>query len=72
MVRAQILGRKTPGLTRGSPSFYIANAGEEPRVKPGVWHPEICARGPSSGRGRGPGWEFGLRCGHSSNVASPP
>jgi hypothetical protein len=33
--RAQISGRQTPGLTRGSPPFYITNAGGEPRLNPG-------------------------------------
>jgi hypothetical protein len=33
-----------PGFyTGGSPFFYITNAGGEPRVKPGVWRPEMWA-----------------------------
>jgi hypothetical protein len=43
--RAQISGRQTPGLTQGSPPFYIANAGDEPQVKPGVLRPEMWAQG---------------------------
>jgi hypothetical protein len=39
--RAQISGRPTPGLTRGSSPFYIPNAGGEPRVKPRVKRPEM-------------------------------
>jgi hypothetical protein len=31
------------GLTRGSPPFYVTNAGGEPRVKLGVWRPEMWA-----------------------------
>jgi hypothetical protein len=41
--RAQISGRQTPGLTRGSPPL-LTNAGVEPRVKPGVWRPEMWAQ----------------------------
>jgi hypothetical protein len=47
--RGQNFGRKTQkgpnkivwGLTRGSPPFYITNAGGEPRVKLGIWRPEM-------------------------------
>jgi hypothetical protein len=39
--RGQISGRQTPGLTWGSSPFYITNAGGKPRVKPGVWRPEM-------------------------------
>jgi hypothetical protein len=31
------------GLTRGSPPFYITNAGGEPQVNLGVWRPEMLA-----------------------------
>jgi hypothetical protein len=31
------------GLTPGSPPFYITNAGGEPRVKLGVWRPEMAS-----------------------------
>jgi hypothetical protein len=44
LCRAQISGRQAPGLTRGSSPFYITNAGCEPRVKPGVWPPEMWAQ----------------------------
>jgi hypothetical protein len=40
----QISGRQTPDLTRGSPPFYITNKGDEHRVKPGVWRPEMWAQ----------------------------
>jgi hypothetical protein len=44
LTRAHIsVHQTTPGLTRGSPSFYITNAGGEPRVKLGVWRPEMLA-----------------------------
>jgi hypothetical protein len=29
---------------RGSPPFYLKNAGGETRVKPGVWRPEMWAQ----------------------------
>jgi hypothetical protein len=39
---AQISGRQTLGLTRGSPLLlYKKNAGGEPRVEPVVWCPEM-------------------------------
>jgi hypothetical protein len=48
--RGRNFGRKTQkgqkivwGLTRGSPPFYLTNAGGEPRVKLGVWRPEMWA-----------------------------
>jgi hypothetical protein len=46
--RGRNLGRKTQkgqkncmGFNSGSPPFYITNAGGEPRVKLGVWRPEM-------------------------------
>jgi hypothetical protein len=44
LTRAQISGRQTPGWTRGSPPFYMTNAGGDPRVKPRVWRPEMWAQ----------------------------
>jgi hypothetical protein len=44
LTRAQISWRQTSGLTQGSPPFYITNAGGEPRVKSGVWRPEMWAQ----------------------------
>jgi hypothetical protein len=38
---AQMSGRQIPGLTRGLPPFYVANAGGELWVKLGVWRPEM-------------------------------
>jgi hypothetical protein len=33
--------RVQPGVR---PTFYITNVGSEPRVKPGVWRPEMWAQ----------------------------
>jgi hypothetical protein len=40
---AHVSGRQTPGLTRGSATFYLTNVGGEPRVNPGVLRSEMWA-----------------------------
>jgi hypothetical protein len=40
---AQISGRQTSVLTRGAPPLLYNKCGGEPRVKPGVWRPEMWA-----------------------------
>jgi hypothetical protein len=44
LFRDHIIGRQTPSLTQGLPPFLFNKCGGEPRVKPGVWRPEMWAQ----------------------------
>jgi hypothetical protein len=43
-VQCSTSGRQTASLTRGSPPHLLYKRGIDPRVKPGVWRPEIGPR----------------------------
>jgi hypothetical protein len=53
---AHILGRQTPGLTRGLPPNLLYKMGGEPRVEPRVWRPEIWALVLRTGRFKTTHW----------------